>query len=136
MSLHWVLSVQGVLRFTCHVCRLVKTNVTVLLVHPGIAATSLNLFMPGPINQMFAALSKGWTLTVPQVLLRAMAAVHGCVCLCARGVEEQPVQERAAQLLHSYCNALSCFPSPASDLQSMAAAASACRHLMCVSRFI
>ena len=48
-------------------CRLVNTNITVLLVHPGIAATSLNLFMPGPINQLYASLSKGWTLTVPQV---------------------------------------------------------------------
>ena len=49
------------------VCRLVNTNITVLLCNPGIAATSLNLFMPGPINQLYGALSKGWTLTVPQV---------------------------------------------------------------------
>ena len=64
-------------------CRLVNTNISVYCTNPGIAATSLNLFMPGPINQAYAALSKGWTLTVPQVLQIAIAG-------CLEGLHKTP----------------------------------------------
>ena len=61
-----------------HICfRLHGTQITTLLVHPGIVPTSLSRYY-GPLSLLYAGLAAGWTKTVQQVLTHERSSVDPC----------------------------------------------------------